>query len=169
MKAIFCFFALVFCVNVFCYSQTTNENEKNSAECSCLPKDDEIGFRVIEDMPRFPGGENARLKYLYENLKYLQGAIDSAIQGTVHLVFCIEKDGSISNVKVVRGIGDYIDEEVVRVVEAMPNWEPGKQRGRPVCVMLHMPIRFPLVEKSIQYTPIEQPENTPRKRNRKRG
>ncbi|MDR2906516.1 MAG: energy transducer TonB, partial [Bacteroidales bacterium] len=94
----------------------------------------EMPFMIIEEMPEFPGGEEARVKYLSENMIYPSAARDSGIQGTIYVNFIIEKDGSISDVKVVNGIGGGCDEEAIRVVKMMPKWKPGRQRGKPVRV-----------------------------------
>ncbi len=99
-------------------------------------------FVFVEDQPGYPGGDEARLKYLRDNIKYPEMAKESGIQGTVYVTFVVEKDGSISNVKVLRGIGGGCDEEAVRVIKNMPKWKPGKQRGRPVRAQFNMPIRF---------------------------
>jgi protein TonB len=104
-------------------------------------KEDEI-FVFVEDQPGYPGGDEARLKYLRDNIKYPEMAKESGIQGTVYVTFVVEKDGRISNVKILRGIGGGCDEEAVRVIKGMPNWKPGKQRGRPVRAQFNMPIRF---------------------------
>lgn len=101
-------------------------------------------FTVVESMPSFPGGEAARIKYLAENIKYPQMARESGIQGRVFVTFVVEKDGSVTDVKVLRGIGGGCDEEAIRVIENMPKWNPGKQRGKPVRVQFNMPILFKL-------------------------
>jgi protein TonB len=99
-------------------------------------------FLVVEVMPEFPGGKEALLNYLGENILYPQLARESNIQGTVFVTFIVEPDGSLSKVKVMRGIGGGCDEEAVRVVQAMPNWIPGTQRGKPVRVQFNLPVRF---------------------------
>ena len=101
-------------------------------------------FTVVEAMPGFPGGEAARIKYLNENIKYPQMARESGIQGRVFVTFVVEKDGSVTDVRVLRGIGGGCDEEAVRVIKNMPRWNPGKQRGKPVRVQFNMPILFKL-------------------------
>ncbi len=106
-------------------------------------KEDEI-FVFVEDQPSFPGGDEARIKYLQENIHYPEMAKESGIQGTVYVTFVVEKDGRITNVKVLRGIGGGCDEEAVRIIKNMPRWKPGKQRGRPVRAQFNMPIRFVL-------------------------
>jgi protein TonB len=106
-------------------------------------KEDEI-FVFVEDQPTFPGGDEARIKYLQENIKYPEMAKESGIQGTVYVTFVVEKDGRITNVKVLRGIGGGCDEEAVRIIKNMPRWKPGKQRGRAVRAQFNMPIRFVL-------------------------
>jgi protein TonB len=101
-------------------------------------------FTIVQDMPSFPGGDAAMLAYLGKNIKYPTLAKESGIQGTVYVTFVVEKDGSVSNVKVLRGIGGGCDEEAIRVVKSMPKWSPGKQRGKPVKVQYNLPCRFVL-------------------------
>jgi len=101
-------------------------------------------FIVVEDPPSFPGGDEARIRFLSENIRYPQMARESGIQGTVFVTFVVETDGSVTSVRVLRGIGGGCDEEAVRVIQAMPKWNAGKQRGRPVRVQFNMPIRFTL-------------------------
>lgn len=101
-------------------------------------------FTVVESMPEFPGGMGELMKYLATNIKYPPLAKESGIQGRVFINFVVEPDGSISNVKVLRGIGGGCDEEAVRVVEAMPKWKAGKQRGKPVRVSYNLPVKFTL-------------------------
>jgi protein TonB len=101
-------------------------------------------FTVVESMPSFPGGMGELMKYLSENIKYPPLAKESGIQGRVFINFVVEPNGSISNVKVLRGIGGGCDEEAVRVVEKMPKWSPGKQRGKPVRVSYNLPVKFTL-------------------------
>jgi periplasmic protein TonB len=105
---------------------------------------EDVIFTVVEDQPSFPGGEEARIRYLQENLRYPQMAREAGIQGTVFVTFVVERDGSVTDVRVIRGIGGGCDEEAVRVVRNMPRWEPGRQRGQPVRVQFNMPIRFVL-------------------------
>ncbi|MGI6319393.1 MAG: energy transducer TonB [Bacteroidales bacterium] len=101
-------------------------------------------FTIVEENPDFPGGEEARMKYLQENIKYPQMARESGIQGTVYATFVVEPDGRITNVGILRGIGGGCDEEAIRVIRNMPRWKPGKQRSKAVRVQFNMPIRFVL-------------------------
>ena len=104
---------------------------------------DEV-FVFVEYSPVFPGGDAARIKYLQENIHYPEKAKEAGIQGTVYVTFVVEKDGRITNVKVLRGIGGGLDKEAVRVISSMPVWSPGMQRGKAVRVQYNMPIRFVL-------------------------
>ena len=99
-------------------------------------------FKVVEEMPEFPGGAGKLLEYIGKNIKYPMMARESDIQGKVFVQFVVEPDGNISHVQVLRGIGGGCDEEAVRVVESMPKWKPGKQRGAPVRVQYMVPIVF---------------------------
>lgn len=101
-------------------------------------------FKVVEQMPDYPGGDEARVKFLRDNIKYPSIARESGITGTVFLTFVIGRDGRISNIKVLRGIGGGCDEEAVRVVKLMPTWIPGKQAGKAVPVQFNLPIKFTL-------------------------
>jgi periplasmic protein TonB len=101
-------------------------------------------FTVVEDQPNFPGGDEARILYLKDNIKYPQMARESGIQGTVYVTFVVERNGSVTDVKVLRGIGGGCDEEAIRVIQNMPKWNAGKQRGKPVRVQFNMPIKFTL-------------------------
>jgi len=101
-------------------------------------------FVVVEQMPRFPGGQAALMKYLATHIKYPELAKESGIQGRVFINFVVEPDGHIDHVKVLRGIGGGCDEEAVRVVKNMPKWIPGKQRGKPVRVSFNLPVKFTL-------------------------
>ena len=95
-------------------------------------------------MPSFKGGEEALFRYLGENIKYPSMAKDAGIKGIVYVNFVVMEDGSIKDVKVLRGIGGGCDEEAMRVVKNMPSWDAGKQRGKPVRVSFNLPIRFTL-------------------------
>jgi TonB family protein len=101
-------------------------------------------FTVVEEMPEYPGGSEAMMKFLIENIKYPEQARKDSIQGRVFVNFIIEVDGKVSNAKVLRGIGGGCDEEAVRVVSLMPAWTPGKQRGKNVRVAFNLPIKFAL-------------------------
>jgi TonB family protein len=115
-------------------------------------------FTVVEKMPMFPGGEDARVKYMVENIKYPDEARNKGITGVVFVTFVVEKEGKITSVKVIRGIGGGCDEEAVRVIKNMPNWEPGKQKGEAVRTQFNIPIKFSLGEK----TKPDQENNKPK-------
>jgi len=112
---------------------------------------DESGiYTVVEEPPAYPGGDEARVKYLMENIKYPKEAKKNGIQGTVLVTFVVDKDGSITDTKVFKdqGIGGGCDEEALRVINAMPKWKPGKQDGETVKVQMNIPISFKLDEKA---------------------
>ena len=101
-------------------------------------------FTIVEEMPSYPGGDVKLYEYLGKNIKYPQIARESGIQGRVFVNFVVEPDGSVSNVKVMRGIGGGCDEEAMRVIKSMPKWKPGKQRGKAVRVTYTIPVVFKL-------------------------
>ena len=101
-------------------------------------------FEKVEDMPEFPGGEQAMMDFVAKNVQYPKEAMEKGISGRVLVGFIVEKDGSICETEVVKGIGGGCDEEAVRVVKAMPKWKPGKEKGKPVRVSYMMPFTFKL-------------------------
>jgi len=95
-------------------------------------------------MPEFPGGETALQKYLRSSVKYPTIAMENGIQGKVYVGFVVERNGTISNVRIARGVDVSLDREAMRVVRLMPKWIPGKQNGEPVRVSFTAPINFVL-------------------------
>lgn len=104
----------------------------------------DVTFTIVEQMPRFPGGEEELFKFIGGNIKYPEEAKEAGMEGVVYVTFVVEKDGTIGEARVLRGIGGGCDEEAVRVIRAMPAWEPGMQRGKPVRVQYNLPIRYKL-------------------------
>lgn len=105
---------------------------------------DDTPHMAPEVAPEFPGGLEALMRFLSTNIRYPVQARDQQIQGRVYLSFVVERDGSVSNITLLRGIGFGCDEEAVRVVGLMPNWKPGRQNGMPVRVFYNLPIKFTL-------------------------
>lgn len=110
------------------------------------PKNEEENkvFDVVEEQPSFPGGQGALMAWLNDNIKYPVVAAENGIQGKVIVQFVVGKNGSISNVKVLRSVDPSLDKEAVRVVSNMPNWTPGKQNGASVNVRFTLPVTFRL-------------------------
>ncbi|MBP6411608.1 MAG: energy transducer TonB, partial [Pseudarcicella sp.] len=107
------------------------------------PKEEEI-FTAVEQNPEFPGGMSAFGKFLGKNIEYPAEATENNIAGKVILRFTVNKDGSIEDIKVLKGVGFGCDEEAVRVLKMTPRWTPGKQSGRAVRVSYSVPIVFSL-------------------------
>ena len=101
-------------------------------------------FIIVEDDPEFPGGLDSLAAFIQRNLVYPKQAMDDKIEGTVFVSFTIERDGTVSNVRVLRDIGGGCGAEAVRIVKMMPKWKPGKQRGRTVRCQFNLPIKFRL-------------------------
>jgi periplasmic protein TonB len=101
-------------------------------------------YTIVEEMPQYPGGQNAMMNYMINSIKYPAEAMQKKIVGTVYVSFIVEEDGSVSHVKVIRGIGGGCDEESVRVVKEMPKWIPGKQKGNPVRCQFNLPVKYAL-------------------------
>jgi protein TonB len=109
------------------------------------PKEEETKvFDVVEQMPQFPGGPQALFEYLSKNIKYPVVAEENGIQGRVIVTFVVERDGSITDVKVAKSVDPSLDKEAMRVVKSMPNWIPGKQNGSAVRVKYTVPVTFRL-------------------------
>ena len=101
-------------------------------------------FTVVETMPQFPGGDAALLQFLAKSIKYPVIAQENGIQGRVICAFVVNRDGSIVDAEVLRGVDPSLDKEALRVINTMPKWSPGKQRGKPVRVKYTVPITFRL-------------------------
>ena len=109
------------------------------------PKEEEQKvFDVVEQMPTFPGGPNALFEYLSKNIKYPAIAEENGVQGRVIVTFVVERDGSITDVKVAKSVDPALDKEAQRVVRSMPHWIPGKQNGSAVRVKYTVPVTFRL-------------------------
>ena len=121
-----------------------SETQEKPAEATPEVQEETPIFTVVEVMPEYPGGQDAMYAYLGENIKYPDSAKMNNINGRVFVTFVIEKDGGVTNVELLRGIGGGCDKEAMRVVSEMPNWKPGKQRGQAVRVQYNLPIKFTL-------------------------
>lgn len=103
-------------------------------------------FTIVEVSPAFPGGETELYKYLLPAIRYPEAARDAGIQGTVFVNFVVEKDGSITNANVLRGIGGGCDEVALNAVRSMPVWTPGEHKGQKVRVRYNLPVKFTIKE-----------------------
>ena len=101
-------------------------------------------FITVEEMPKFPGGDLALIQWINKNVKYPAIAQQNDIQGKVYVAFVVDRDGSVTNVRILRSVDPSLDQEALRVVTDMPIWQPGKQRGIPVKVSYTVPIKFEL-------------------------
>ncbi len=99
---------------------------------------------IYDELPEYIGGEKARMSFLMDNVRYPQSAMRKGIQGTVYLSFIVEKNGEVSNIKILKGIGGGCNDEAVRVISKMPKWKPGTRKGVPVRVIYNMPLKFTL-------------------------
>jgi protein TonB len=109
-----------------------------------VEEDENKIFTVVEQQPEFQGGLEAMMNFIRKNMRYPASARRMGVDGTVYVSFVVSKDGSISEVKTVRGISADLDQEALRVVSIMPPWKPGKQNGKPVFVRFVLPIKFKL-------------------------
>ena len=122
------------------------QGENADSKAAATPREaqvDENGvYMVCDQMPMYPGGMQELMKFLQKNIQYPQDAEEKGIQGRVIVQFVVEKDGSIKDIKVVRGIDPSLDKEALRVINAMPKWEPGKHKGEAVSVKYTVPVNF---------------------------
>ncbi len=127
-------------------SEATIETKVEVAQIVTEEKEavEEEIFVVVENMPEFPGGEMALRRYINTAIKYPTIAQENGIQGKVFINFVVDRDGSISNAKIFRGVDPSIDKEALRVVMSLPKWKPGMQRGKTVRVSYTVPISFQL-------------------------
>ncbi len=147
MKKLFSIFLFLFIsTSLFAESNVIGIN-KNTKPTDTIKVDDEPVFLAVETPPEFPGGENALVEFIARNVKYPPEARENRIEGKVYVSFIIEKDGSITNLKILKGVGGGCDDEAKRVVSLLPNFIPGKQNGRVVRVQFFVPINFKLSSK----------------------
>lgn len=124
------------------YATPVNTSNKE-VTTQILPGDQtEDVFMVVEEMPEYPGGTEALLTYLKDNLEYPENCKKNNIQGRVIITFVVEKDGSVADAEIVRSVNEELDAEALRVIKAMPNWKPGKQKGKTVRVKYTVPVNF---------------------------
>ena len=125
--------------------------EDDWAEILEVTEPDENGiFQVVETEPEFPGGIAELMKYLEKNLRYPQICKEQGVQGRVIVQFVVNTDSTITDVDVIKPVNPHLDEEAVRVVKAMPKWNPGKQRGEPVRVRFFLPVTFRLPKDTVK-------------------
>lgn len=120
---------------VFCLSTV-------SAQKTVVSKKNQKVFDVVEQMPEFPGGMEALVKYMAENMKYPEDAKKQLVEGRVLVQFIVETDGSVSNTEVLKRVFPSLDAEALRVISGMPKWIPGKQNGKVVRVKYTIPVSF---------------------------
>jgi len=127
-------------------SEETNKEVEFQAPIEIAKEEEEedVVFVIVEDKPQFPGGDQAMMKWLAENIKYPVIAQENGMQGRVICQFVVNKDGSIVDIDVVRSVDPSLDKEAIRVIKSMPKWKPGKQRGKPVRVKFTLPVVFRL-------------------------
>lgn len=144
--------ALLIASNISCISnEKKNEQATSTSEAKVEPQVDENGvYMVCEEMPKFPGGMAECMKFLGKNIQYPTQAIENGTQSRVLVQFIVQKDGSITDAIVARGVDPLLDKEALRVINSMPKWEPGKHKGEAVSVKYTVPVLFRLGEDDTQ-------------------
>lgn len=121
------------------------ENGADIADLKEIAQDDpDVPFQVVEQMPVFPGGEKAMMKFINKQIKYPVLAMENGIEGRVILRFVVLPNGEIGEINILRSVDDSCDKEAIRVIRSMPKWIPGKQNGMAVSVYFTLPIAFQL-------------------------
>lgn len=130
---------------ISCLAQDTNKTDSRKGPVYMQSEEEEV-FTIVEKMPQFPGGQENMYTFLKNNLQYPADAKQKNLEGTVYITFVIDKDGSLENIKVLRGVKNApsLDEEAARVIGKMPKWIPGTQNDKPVRVQFNLPIKFSL-------------------------
>lgn len=136
MKKVLFVLALLLSAHTAMYAQSNQRTERKAS--------DEKIFDVVEQPPSFPGGQAALMSYLSKNVKYPEEALKDNVQGRVIVGFIVEKDGSVSNAKIIRSVDSALDKEAIRIVMSMPKWTPGRQNGRNVRTKYNVPVNFKL-------------------------
>ena len=136
-------------VGLMAASQTAFAQQPDTLRMDTITEEEletELFGCIVETLPSFPGGERKLFEFIGKNVVYPKEAIDAGVEGQVFVEFFVEKDGSITVGKVLKGIGYGCDEEALRVIGLMPKWEPGSQRGKRVRVRHTLPITFKLAK-----------------------
>ena len=128
-------FILILCFTAF----TTTHAQKINTPCSKV-------YDIVEQMPSFPGGQSAMMKFIADSLRYPSVVCTGGVEGRIVVRFVVDCKGNIVNPLVVRSVDPLLDREAIRLVKSMPKWIPGRQNGKPVCVIYNVPIRFKLYE-----------------------
>ena len=128
MKKLFLIMFFMAFVSVNAYSQS--DDSDNSV------------YAMVDERAQFPGGQNEMLKYLQENLQYPEAAKANNVHGRVFVKFVVERDGSLSDIQIFRGLGSGCDEEAIRLIQSMPKWKPGKNKGKEVRTSMTVPVNF---------------------------
>jgi protein TonB len=135
-------------VMAVCLLTVSSFGPKESSESKTgILKSEKIHGKVyeqVEQMPEFPGGQTELINFLMKSVKYPEESMKKSIQGKVFVSFVISKKGSVLNTKIERGVDPLLDAEALRVVNSMPNWTPGKEKGKSVAVQFTIPISFKL-------------------------
>jgi TonB family protein len=124
--------------------QLMKKNTSTDNNSPQIPSDSDKVYDVVENMPQFPGGFSAMMKFLSDNIKYPVVAEEKRQQGRVIVTFIVECDGTVTNVRVAMSAGEYLDNEALRVIKSMPRWIPGRQNGSTVRVKYTFPVTFRL-------------------------
>ncbi len=126
------------------FNISAQNSEVTDIKVDMKPVQGDDVFTIVENMPEFPGGIEGMMKYFRENIKYPAEAKETGVSGKVFINFIVDTAGNITNAKVIRGVNEPINAEALRVVNAMPAWKPGTQKGKAVKVSYNIPINFTL-------------------------
>lgn len=134
----------LFMFGIICAVNAQNTDSLHTQTDSSLTQKKTYDF--LDQMPEFPGGFKALFDFMYTNLQYPSEAIKKEIEGVVYVKFIVDEFGNVSNPVVVRSIGGGCDEEAVRIINLMPQWNPGAENGKPAAVWYTLPVKFTIVD-----------------------
>lgn len=129
----------LFCAGLHAFSQNAKTPAAPASRADTLQV-----HSIVDEMPKYPGGEKELIKYLRTEVKYPKKALKKGVEGIVFISFVVGRDGAIKNLQVLKSLGSGCDEEAVRLIKSMPKWTPGKKGNTPVDVQFYLPVRFKL-------------------------
>lgn len=138
------FFGLVAIITVQTPTYAQLQLVRHYAQNTSINNNGIYNYDYVDEQPLFPGGEHGLTTYINRTREYPYSAYENKIEGRVLCSFVINEDGSVSDIRIVRGVEDSLNQESVRIIQKMPKWEPGREQGRPVKVRYVIPIVFRL-------------------------
>lgn len=138
---LFCLFPMMLSVQLCAQDKPQKKTKK--IKTVQAEKDADV-YKIVSDMPEFPGGKDAMFQYIFDHIRFSDEDREKGIDGLVVVNFIVDEEGEISNIKVLKSVSPSLDREATRVINNMPNWKPGKHQGKLVKVAMNVPVKFKL-------------------------